>query len=49
MLSFKNFLLGESLTYKNDYVIEEEPSELRDKNSDQIDGMVQMILKYNFA
>ena len=23
MLSFKNFLLGESLTYKNDYVIED--------------------------
>ena len=23
MLSFKNFLLGESLTYKNDYIIED--------------------------
>ena len=23
MLSFKNFLLGESLSYKNDYVIED--------------------------
>ena len=30
-------------------VTEEEPSELRDKNGDQIDGMVQMILKYNLA
>ena len=30
-------------------VTEEEPSELRDKNGDQIDGMFQMILKYNFA
>ena len=30
-------------------VTEEEPSELRDKNDDQIDGMVQMILKYNLA
>ena len=30
-------------------VTEEEPSELRDKNCDQIDGMVQMILKYNLA
>ena len=30
-------------------VAEEEPSELRDKNGDQIDGMVQMILKYNLA
>ena len=30
-------------------VTEEEPSELRDKNGDQVDGMVQMILKYNLA
>ena len=30
-------------------VTEEEPSELRDKNGDQIDGMDQMILKYNLA
>ena len=30
-------------------VTEEEPTELRDKNGDQVDGMVQMILKYNFA
>ena len=30
-------------------VTEEEPSELRDKSGDQIDGMVQMILKYNLA
>ena len=30
-------------------VTEEEPSDLRDKNDDQIDGMVQMILKYNLA
>ena len=30
-------------------VTEQEPSELRDKNGDQIDGMFQMILKYNFA
>ena len=30
-------------------VTEEEPSDLRDKNGDQIDGMVQMILKYNLA
>ena len=30
-------------------VTEEEPSDLRDKNEDQIDGMVQMILKYNLA
>ena len=30
-------------------VTEEEPSELRDKNGDQIDGVVQMILKYNLA
>ena len=30
-------------------VTEEEPSELRDKSGDQIDGMVQMILKYNLT
>lgn len=30
-------------------VTEEEPSELRDKNGDEIEGMFQMILKYNFA
>ena len=30
-------------------VTEEEPSELRDKNGDQIDAMVQMILTYNLA
>ncbi len=30
-------------------VTEEEPSEMRDKNGDQMDGMVQMILKYNLA
>ena len=30
-------------------VTEEEPSELRDKNGDQIDWIFQIILKYNFA
>ena len=30
-------------------VTEEAPSELRDKNGDETDGMFQMILKYNFA
>ena len=30
-------------------VTEEEPSDLRDKNDDQIDGMAQMILKYNLV
>ena len=48
MLSFKNFLLDESLSYKNDYVIEDS-SILKYKNKYQIDGMVQMILKYNLA
>ena len=46
MLSFKSFLLGESLSYKNDYIIEDS-SILKYKNKYNILFIIK-INKYNF-
>ena len=45
MLSFKNFLLGESLSYKDDYVIEDSLSKTLDESISSREAFLYYVFK----